>query len=57
MTSGSGDVGESDIEEVNRVRRGGNYGWRCFEGTDDISAKSAFGRGLRRSEESAATDR
>jgi uncharacterized repeat protein (TIGR03806 family) len=33
-----GDVGESEIEEVNRVRRGGNYGWRCFEGTRDISA-------------------
>jgi len=28
-----GDVGESEIEEVNRVVRGGNYGWRCFEGT------------------------
>ena len=35
----SGDVGESDIEEVNLVRRGGNYGWRCFEGTDDVSAR------------------
>jgi uncharacterized repeat protein (TIGR03806 family) len=33
-----GDVGESDIEEVSRVRRGGNYGWRCFEGTRDISS-------------------
>ena len=33
-----GDVGESDMEEVNRVRRGGNYGWRCFEGTRDVSA-------------------
>ncbi len=30
-----GDVGESNIEEVNRVVRGGNYGWRCFEGTQD----------------------
>lgn len=30
-----GDVGESEIEEVNRVVRGGNYGWRCFEGTQD----------------------
>ncbi len=34
-----GDVGESAIEEVNRVERGGNYGWRCFEGTQDISAR------------------
>jgi uncharacterized repeat protein (TIGR03806 family) len=33
-----GDVGESEIEEVNRVRRGGNYGWRCFEGTHDVTA-------------------
>jgi uncharacterized repeat protein (TIGR03806 family) len=33
-----GDVGESETEEVNRVRRGGNYGWRCFEGTRDVSA-------------------
>jgi uncharacterized repeat protein (TIGR03806 family) len=33
-----GDVGESNIEEVNRVKRGGNYGWRCFEGTSDVSA-------------------
>jgi len=28
-----GDVGESTKEEVNRVVRGGNYGWRCYEGT------------------------
>lgn len=31
-----GDVGESNIEEVNRVVRGGNYGWRCFEGTEEF---------------------
>jgi uncharacterized repeat protein (TIGR03806 family) len=30
-----GDVGESTMEEVNRVVRGGNYGWRCLEGTED----------------------
>ncbi len=28
-----GDVGQSALEEQNRVVRGGNYGWRCFEGT------------------------
>jgi uncharacterized repeat protein (TIGR03806 family) len=28
-----GDVGKTDREEINRVVRGGNYGWRCFEGT------------------------
>jgi glucose/arabinose dehydrogenase len=28
-----GDVGSHDREEVDRVTKGGNYGWRCFEGT------------------------
>jgi glucose/arabinose dehydrogenase len=28
-----GDVGQGAREEVNRVELGGNYGWRCFEGT------------------------
>ena len=28
-----GDVGQNAREEVNRVTRGGNYGWRCREGT------------------------
>jgi glucose/arabinose dehydrogenase len=27
------DVGQNALEEVNRVELGGNYGWRCFEGT------------------------
>ncbi len=30
-----GDVGQGALEEVNRVAEGGNYGWRCFEGTLD----------------------
>ena len=30
-----GDVGEREFEEINRVTRGGNYGWRCFEGSLD----------------------
>jgi uncharacterized repeat protein (TIGR03806 family) len=29
------DVGQSTLEEVNKVTLGGNYGWRCFEGTND----------------------
>jgi glucose/arabinose dehydrogenase len=29
----TGDVGQNDIEEVNIVVRGGNYGWRHKEGT------------------------
>ncbi len=28
-----GDVGQGALEEVSRVARGENYGWRCFEGT------------------------
>lgn len=28
-----GDVGQNDIEEVNVVEKGGNYGWRIKEGT------------------------
>ena len=33
------DVGQSAFEEVNRVVRGGNYGWRCKEGTNGYNAE------------------
>ena len=30
------DVGQSALEEVDQVTLGGNYGWRCFEGTQRL---------------------
>ena len=29
-----GDVGENDVEEIDRGRAGANYGWSCLEGTE-----------------------
>jgi uncharacterized repeat protein (TIGR03806 family) len=32
------DVGQNTLEEVDLVTLGGNYGWRCFEGTNSFNA-------------------
>ncbi|MEL6349621.1 MAG: PQQ-dependent sugar dehydrogenase, partial [Myxococcota bacterium] len=31
------DVGQNAYEEVNVIERGGNYGWRCYEGEDEYN--------------------
>ena len=37
-----GDVGQNDIEEVDIVRAGGNYGWHVNEGTFSFHTGSGF---------------
>ncbi|MEM7293685.1 MAG: PQQ-dependent sugar dehydrogenase, partial [Pseudomonadota bacterium] len=34
-----GDVGQRDWEEINRVERGENYGWRCYEGSSEFNTQ------------------
>ncbi len=38
----AGDVGHFNIEEVNRIQNGGNYGWPSLEGTFLINPNDGF---------------
>ncbi len=41
-----GDVGQGAREEVDLVVAGGNYGWRCFEGTQPYNADCGPNAGI-----------
>ncbi|EAR11381.1 hypothetical protein MED297_20877 [Reinekea sp. MED297] len=38
-----GDVGQNAIEEINRIERGGNYGWRWYEGSESYKPDERTG--------------
>lgn len=40
------DVGQNRIEEINIIKRGGNYGWRIMEGSDCFNPSNCSSDGL-----------